>query len=169
MQPKSNKNQDLAQIFSLFHDGYIENAQVKNLDIDLKVGIQYLSMLINKKHEFLHLTLLNVELFIFDAWADEPFRITDCEKINELSPEIMDAKVNENGEILVTTLIHNTPSNTIKGGFLIIKCLDYKLSDEEKNEISIETLKELASYYWQVKIKEYPKNYPTLLNSKIGD
>ena len=66
----------------------------------------------------------------------------------------MDAKLNEKGQIRVTTLTHRNTKNTITGGFLNILCTDYELLDEQKNQITINKLKELTSYYWELKIKE---------------
>ena len=58
-----NKIQEIKDIFSMFHDGYIESIEAQEVNIELKIAIQYLAMLLHKNHEYLFLTLKDVKHF----------------------------------------------------------------------------------------------------------
>lgn len=146
-----SKIQDIEDVFSIFHDGYIEDYQIDSDTVDLKIGIQYLAELIDKRYEYLNLRLLGVESIKYDAWADEPFIVTDWNEIFDLGIEILSTEADDDGQIIVHSNCDNAPNDSFQGGKLIIKCSDYELSDEESNSLTINQLKELSSYYWNEK------------------
>lgn len=132
-----NKIQVIEDIFSIFHDGYIEDYQIDSDTVDLKIGIQYLAELIDKEHEYLNLRLLGVESIKYDAWTDELFILTDWNEIFNLGIEILSTETNNKGQLIVHSNCDNAPNDSFQGGKLIIKCSDYKLSDEENNSLTI--------------------------------
>ena len=143
-----SKIQDIEDIFSIFHDGFIEGYQIDSDTVDLKIGIQYLAELIDEKYEYLNLKLLGVESIKYDAWTDEPYVMTDWDAIFDLGIEVLSTETNNKGQLIVHSNCDNAPNDSFKGGKLIIKCSDYKLSDEANNSLTTNQLKELSSYYW---------------------
>ncbi len=146
-----NKIQEIENIFSIFHDGYIDTFKIESNRIDLKISMQYLAELINDKYEFLNLSLHGVTSLSYDAWADQPFIMTDWNKILELGIVILNAETDNSGQIIIHSNCDNAPNDSFQGGKLVVKCLDYSLTDEENNRLTIEKLKELSTYYWNEK------------------
>lgn len=146
-----NKIQDIADVFSIFHDGYIEDYQISSDAVNLKIGIQYLAELIDNNHEYLNLRLLGIDLIKYDAWTDEPFIMTDWKEIFNLGIEIISNEIDNAGQLIIQSNCDKAPNNLFQGGELIIKCTDYGLSDEEGNILTIDKLKEISSYYWNEK------------------
>jgi hypothetical protein len=141
----------MEDIFSIFHDGYIDDFKIESNRIDLKIGTQYLAELIHKQHEYINLSLLGVESINYDAWTDEPFVMTDWKEIFNLGIGILSTETDNEGKLIVHSDCDDAPNDSFQGGKLIIKCSDYKLSDEEGSNLTIEKLKELSSYYWNEK------------------
>lgn len=146
-----SKIQDIEDIFSIFHDGFIEGYQIDSDTVDLKIGIHYLAELIDEKYEYFNLSLLGIELIKYDAWTDEPFVMTNWNGIFDLGIEILSTETDNKGQLIVHSNCDDAPNNSFQGGKLIIKCSDYKLSDEESNSFTINQLKELSTYYWNEK------------------
>ncbi|MFT5567878.1 MAG: hypothetical protein ACI81Y_002835 [Glaciecola sp.] len=146
-----NKTQDIKDIFSMFHDGYIDSFKIENNRIDLKIGIQYLAELIDERYKYLHLSLYEVESIKYDVWTDESFIMTDWSQIFELGIDILNVEMDDLEQVTIHSNCDNAPNDEFRGGKLIIKCLDYNMRDEGDNSLTIEKLKELSTYYWNVK------------------
>jgi hypothetical protein len=143
-----NTSQELEALFSVLHDGGIEEASIKGTNIRLKIGITYLAELIDPKYEFVFLELNDVESVEYHAWADETLILKDWTAIFNLGIEILSAKLNEYGQVEVYSKCDDAPDDSLEGGTLILKCKAYKLFDEGQGLISLKTMKDLASRYW---------------------
>ncbi len=146
-----SKIQDIEDIFSIFHDGFIESYQIDSDTVDLKIGIQYLAELIDEQYKYLNLRLLGVESIKYDAWTAEPFVMTDWNTVFDLGIEILSTETDNEGQLIVHSNCENAANDSFQGGKLAIKCTDYELSDEEGKSLTIDRLKELSSYYWNKK------------------
>ena len=148
---KMTKIQEIENIFSIFHDGYVDDFNIQGSQVDLKIGIQYLAELIDDKYEFLNLSLIGVQSISYDAWSDPTFLMTDWDEVLKLGVEILNTETDRFGRIIIHSYCDSAPNDSFEGGKLIIKCSDYKLFDEANNNLTFDELKELSSEYWNRK------------------
>ena len=143
-----NINQELKIIFAIFHDGGIEKYIINESDISLEIGIEYLAELIDANFDKLNLNLYGVEIFEFEPWIDNPEKITDWKSILELNLGFLSAEINTSNEITLHCTCFNAPNDKFEGGKLILKCSNYKLTDELGNKITVERLIKVSTHYW---------------------
>jgi hypothetical protein len=145
------KQQDLEDIFSILHDGSIEEWTGDKTKLTLKVSIIYLAELINPSFEFFYVELLNIKKIELEPWMNPPeieqkiFKT--LEDIFKVELEINSAKL-QGKEILITCLQHNIKFD-YSGGNLIINCEEAKIYDQSMAFLTIEELNEICNKYWE--------------------
>ncbi|MDQ3108895.1 MAG: hypothetical protein M3R17_03280 [Bacteroidota bacterium] len=70
-------SEDIADLFSMFHDGGIEEMIADENGHNLKIGLTYLAERIKPEYHFFYLRLISVEKFEFVPWTDIPLIMTD--------------------------------------------------------------------------------------------
>ncbi len=143
-------NENLQDIFSIFHDGEIVFHQIKGKHLVLKIAIQYLAQRIKKEYEYFFVTLENIEELGFTPWLDglneDEVLITEVEKIFLPELEILSAEIE--GEFIKVACNQSLLNLGYCGGFLKLKASAASVSDEGGKLYSLNDLSVLCSEYW---------------------
>ena len=143
--------EDIRDIFSILHDGVIL-AWTGNKDLlILTVECEYLTKLIDKSFDNFYVELSIIDKIELDPWPN-PFDIpaiikTELYDIFKAKLEILSAKIKDN-VVVVDCNQHNTDFDYC-GGNLTISCQSIKVSDQSKNELTIEQLDKICNEYWK--------------------
>lgn len=152
--------ENIAQVFSIFHDGTIESATVGGSGVEMKIEIQYLANRIDKSFSSFDLELNGCEGFRFAPWCDQNEQkideITNFEEILRLDLEILSAKA-AGTEVHVNCLAHSG-HKSVSGGFLVFGATELLIFDESKRPISLPTLRSVCDGYWREREEESKKN-----------
>lgn len=148
-------NQELADIFTIFHDGVIEDFQIDENNLYLTIGCVYLAELVNPSFESFILKLINIDKLELNSYSyitdhsnteDYPIIISDIETIFEVEIDIFNAK-SDNEFVKVNIWIVNDKSRFVANQ-LNIKCENYSLYNEENKPFSINRLYKISENYW---------------------
>lgn len=134
------KLEDQIKVINNFHDGSIVQFSKTSNSVTLKIEIEYLAELINKKFNFFKCDLINCDEIYFKFWEEENI-IYDLELMNEYELEILSAEDIEN-KIVVKCL-----TNVNNGGELYIKTENIKIYAQDEKEITHSTLAQLSQQY----------------------
>ncbi len=139
----------LAELFSIFHDGWIASIRVESPDLVLTVNIRYLTERAVPGSTSFVMRLCAVERFAFTPWATSgaaPERVlTVPDDIAAAELEILDG-VPTAHDVLVICL---WPGSSASGGELSVVAGGAAVFDESGREWTLEALRELARQYWQ--------------------
>ncbi|CAG7659232.1 hypothetical protein ACFQI7_37735 [Paenibacillus allorhizosphaerae] len=134
------ENQEL--LFSIFHDGGLEDIRDTVDGIECTIDIMYLAELINPRCRGIIVKLIYpAELYLEDVDTSETIR--DFKELNKLDIEILKAQVNED-KVKVFCSINGGQSF----GYLNVKASEIYIYDPERNLVSLETLKTICNHYW---------------------
>ena len=143
-----SKKEDIKDIFSILHDGCIEEISVESTRLRLKVNIQYLAELVDKSHECITLILKYVKAATFEPWSEENVIISDLDAISSLELGIISSEINQEDKIVVHSNCLGSKNTEFEGGKLIIDCQGYEILDQMGNLLSLKQVKELSTHYW---------------------
>ncbi len=142
--------QDIEDIFSILHDGIIENYSGDKCKLILKVGCLYLAELIDKDFEYFYIEINDIKKIELFAWmnpAEQEQKIyTELEDIFQAELDILSADKKDDN-IVITCNQSNTEFNFC-GGILTLNCLSIKVYDQNKSELTIEKFGEVCKQYW---------------------
>jgi len=143
--------QDIRDIFSILHDGTISGCTGDKELLTLTVDCEYLAERIDKSFDLFYVYLINVNKLELDPWtnpSDLPTIIKkDYQEIFKAGLEILSAEIKDD-DVVITCNQHDT-SFDYCGGNLIISCQAIKVSDQNKNELTIEQFGEICKNYWK--------------------
>lgn len=147
------QKQDMEDVFSIFHDGVVEEYEIERENLTLKVYCQYLAELINPSYDFFLVQLNQLKSISLMPWkkdSQEEIFWTNTELIFQKGLEILSAKITSEDKIQVfCDYGDRLDDNAIyAGGTLEFDCNSIRIFDEEKKEISLNFLKEIATKYW---------------------
>lgn len=145
---RMGKNQDIKDIFTIFHDGCIKDYECVDNDLKLTMEINFLAELMDKTYEFINLILFNVNSFYFEPWTGSITQITDKETIFGFQLCVVSTEFDENNNVVVHCNCLENDHVDFEGGKLIIECDDFSLTDQVGNPLTLNQLKELSSHYW---------------------
>jgi hypothetical protein len=141
---------DIADIFSIFHDGRIVAFEENAEGLQLTIECQYLAERINPKHEWFYVELLGVEKLEFEIWPNPitlPIQIfTRSKEIFQAELEILSAEIIGN-DVRITCNQHNTNYDYC-GGNVFLNCNTIKIYDQDKNELPIDFMDKICNEYW---------------------
>lgn len=144
-------SENMAQAFSIFHDGAITSAAVCGSGIEISIEIRYLASRIDKCFSSFDLVLERCGGVRFAPWPDENEQereeITNLEEILELDLEILNAE-STGTAVLVDCLTHSG-HKPISGGKLVFEASRLLIFDESKRSISLPTLRGICDGYWK--------------------
>ena len=140
-------NDQIADVFSILHDGIISTKQIKQEQSKWKINCQYLAAIINPSFDHFFIEFKGLEEFSFTPWwNDETRESYNSIKDIECSLEILDAKV-ESG-IIVITFNHSSTEPNFAGGLYNFKVDSIQIFDQENKTLEYEDLDNLAMKYW---------------------
>ncbi len=150
-----NALQDIADVFSIFHDGEIAAWKGNEQLLTLTMDYPYLAEMINPDFEIFYIELYDIEKLDLLTWSnpsDSPQLILkDYKKVFQLPLEIGYADI-ENDSITVSCYQRDSKYDYY-GGNLHLACKQIKIYDHEKNELTVDELNEFCKKYW-AKVKE---------------
>lgn len=142
---------EIETIFSIFHDGVMTSWKGDKRILTIEIGCQYLAERIDESFVFFFVELSEIDRFELDPWwksdSEDLGMITDFETILNAELDILSTEIN-NDSLFIHCSQHN-PDCDFCGGKLILRCKSIKVYDQEKNEISIEDLKNISHEYWR--------------------
>ncbi|AHM59127.1 hypothetical protein D770_08910 [Flammeovirgaceae bacterium 311] len=142
---------DIAEVFSLFHDGSIVGWTGDNDILTLKIDCLYLAERLNADYEYFNLILYKIYRLEFDPWTDpsennKHFK-NSLGEIFEAELEILYADVKDSS--VEISFNQADPKYNYCGGNLYLACEAIKIFDQEMNEIKIDELKSICNNYWE--------------------
>ncbi|MCL3782753.1 hypothetical protein EMN47_20400 [Prolixibacteraceae bacterium JC049] len=149
----STVQNNIRDIFSIFHDGGIVDCKGDFHKLTLTIQCNYLAELIKPDFENFYLDLIEINKLDFDPWMNP----IDLEKIDfdsyedylKVDLEILSAEI-EDDLVVVTCNQHDTDLDFC-GGYLMISANEIKLFDHNKTEMTIDQLDSVCRLYWDEK------------------
>jgi hypothetical protein len=140
----------VADVFSILHDGVIEQARSERSDLVLSVAIEYLARRVDPKMRTFTVRLRAVEALDFTTWptdaAGVPVVIEDVASIFSPELDILSGEVAD-GRIHVACN-QAEPGHGYCGGDLRFRAAAADVVDERGVGYSLERLAEIARGYW---------------------
>ncbi|MFD2909672.1 hypothetical protein ACFSX9_13120 [Flavobacterium ardleyense] len=149
-----NQLKKIQKIFSVFHDGTIQNWKGNLEKLHIEVSCQYLAEIIDTSFDCFYIELQKIdklELFTvidnkIDNEINEPKIIQNIKAIFNNEIDIFHAKIVEN-YVEINCWQINEQENYVANN-LLLSCNNIKVFNQNKIEISIEKLFEISDYYW---------------------
>ena len=149
MQIKGSEN--IATIFSIFHDAGINSYAINNSNLEIQIGIQYLAERIDPSFRIFKVTLCNAKKLILETWPDDhdakPDLITGLNSIFQGDLEILGGE--NKGESIQINLNQSKPGIGYCGGVLKLQASSAIVSDQAGKNYPLRELGTLANEYWQ--------------------
>ncbi|OJJ11611.1 hypothetical protein BKI51_07710 [Alphaproteobacteria bacterium AO1-B] len=141
---------DIADIFSVFHDGWVEDIYYSDRNLKLKIGIPYLAKAIAQGASGFEVSLESIKDFRFCSLTNEaertPVIIENTKDILNLQLEILRGDVVD-GSVRVLCQTH-VSERLSTGGHLFIEAKSATVEAENGAQVSIEELRDTSSAYW---------------------
>lgn len=141
----------IANLFSIFHDGYICQANIVNSNLVLEIEITYLARRINPSFKKFVLRLFNVRDLRFTTWPSnsemQPSEIFDTPLIFRPKLEILDGGT-IGGSIQVICSV-STQGCDYCGGELYFQADFAQVTDDAGHLYSFSELCSLSRDYWE--------------------
>ncbi|MDV6169021.1 hypothetical protein R1T16_11330 [Flavobacterium sp. DG1-102-2] len=144
--------EELASLFTIFHDGCIENYKKEGVKLILIISCKYLAELIDPEFEYFYLELTEITLIELETFKNipnsekTPIILTEPTEIFREEIDIYRAAIN-NGNIEVNCWQVNEGLNYI-ANCLRLNCKTYTICDHNTNVIDLELLENLSAKYW---------------------
>ncbi|MDF2571041.1 MAG: hypothetical protein K0R55_2645 [Sporomusa sp.] len=134
--------EDQELLFSLFHDGTIEEITTTQNGLKFSVDIMYLAEKIKPGFKNIVIELINLEDFYFEV-SDSNDIMIDYQELNRLDLEILKTdKFHDRINIFCSA----NQGNVL--GYLNIKTSHIEIYDPEGNSIELNNLERLCREYW---------------------
>jgi hypothetical protein len=142
--------QNVADVFSILHDGTIVGWNGDEENLTLAIECQYLAVKINPSFDRFYVELININNLSLSPWMN-PFDLkqeyfVELKKIFQAELEILSAEIEDN-IVKVSCNQHNLDFNFC-GGILYLNCFDIRVYDQDRRELSIEELNAICKSYW---------------------
>jgi hypothetical protein len=136
--------ENIHNIFSIFHDGYIEKASGNMQELTLQVSCLYLAERIDFAFEYFYIELCDISTLSLHVFSNEtPKILTDIKAIFETEWDIVDTKIEHNNVVIFLEQYNkNSPA------ILTLNCADIKVFDHKKNAITLDNLIHICKVYW---------------------
>jgi hypothetical protein len=141
---------DIADLFSVFHDGEIVQHAAHGDDLQLRIRVTYLAMRIQPTFTFFDVDVVGVQNVEFTTWPDqEAEALRRMHSLDEIFTPRLQVLSGELEGALVR-IVCNQPVARLgySGGDLRFNARGAIVRDEAGSEWSIDQLKSLAEAYW---------------------
>lgn len=141
--------ENIAEVFSIFHDGSPEDWKYHNGNVTLKVYCTYLAERIDTSYHHFKVEIHNVHQFKYKPWGEtkEIRLMENLSYIEKYTFEISSAEV-KNNVVFITCLEDNmSPKNP--GGEFIIDGNEIEIFDEGGTQLPLEQLIKISKGYWE--------------------
>ncbi len=147
--------QEMADVFSIFHDGAIESHVGDKSCLKLKIDCTYLAELINPSYTCFYVELNNIKEIKLDTYSKEntdnnpeelPNILCDIDDIFEEEIDIYDANV-EGNYVQVNCWIYSDKAKYVANS-LKFDCDNLSIFDENNKPITFAELCQIGEKYW---------------------
>jgi hypothetical protein len=141
---------NIADLFSVFHDGEIVSHLPNGYDLRLRIDVEYLAKRIQPTFKYFDIDLLGLANVEFTTWplqeAEPPRQLHNFDEIFTPRLEVLSGEVD--GSLI--RVVCNQPSARLgySGGDLRFSAQAAIVRDEAGAECSIDQLKSIAESYW---------------------
>ena len=147
---KIEEREDIRDIFSIFHDGGIAAASVKDNALVLDVEVQYLAERVNPEYKGFKVFLYGFRDVEFSTWPSDlestPVKINDIQSIFKPELEVLEANLKGNNIEIVCN--QHSSAYDYCGGELSFNVDSAAVQDESGKLYTIEELDILCKGYW---------------------
>jgi|SRR5581483_6118355 len=143
-------NQNLSEIFSIFHDGVIVSHRINGDDLELEIDIQYLAERINPNFTKFFLKIHKANNFKFEAWwkdekADHSV-LSDLGIILGKEPDILSGEIKDG--VIEVALNQASAECDYCGGTLSFQADSASVLDQGHKEYALIELGQICKEYW---------------------
>ena len=146
----STVQNDIRDIFSIFHDGGIVDCEGDFDKLTLTIQCNYLAELINPDFENFFVDLIGINKLEFDPWTNpihlEKRDFRSHEEYLKVDLEILSAEIKDDF-VLITCNQHDTDLDFC-GGNLMISANGFKLFDHNNKQMTMDQLDSISRTYW---------------------
>ncbi len=150
MPMKIEGQENIRDIFSIFHDGGILSCRREDDSLLMEVEIEYLAERINPDFRKFMVRLDDVKNLSFSTWPSDlkspAVLISEVGKIFKAELEILEGDI-EKGKIKIVCNQHSSEFDYC-GGELYLSAASAEVTDEAGKSYSIEELDVLCKGYW---------------------
>lgn len=154
----TNNQENIGEIFSIFHDGIIACHRIDGSNLHLEIEISYLARRVSPTFTKFFVSLASYSNIRFMPWQEDPQSkpvvLTEIDAIFKPRLDILQSCV-KNGEVEVICN-HSMTTQGYCGGDLYFHAESAQVIDEAGNSYSIEDLAALCKSYWE----EWASNNP---------
>ena len=142
--------EEIAEVFSIFHDGGVDGVRPSGSDVEIEIDISYLAKRVDESFSFFLVQLHECTVLRFVPWGEEdgarPSSIVATEPVESLDLEILSATV-ESEAVHVLCLAH-AGGESIRGGVLELSVAALTVLDERRCPMTLAALGEVSDGYW---------------------
>jgi len=142
---------EISDVFSIFHDGIIEECVPAGDDIRMRIEIRYLAMWIRSDYTHFILNLSNVTDVAFRTWPSdlksEPQDLYDPSVIFSPKLEILESSAND--QLVTVVCKQASPDFEYGGGELVFRASAASVADQGGDEVSLDRLDRICKEYWE--------------------
>lgn len=142
--------ENIRDIFSILHDGTISGWTGDSNLLTLTIDCQYLAERIDKSFDRFYVDLIQIDNLYLTTWPnpfDSPvLTLTDLKEIFKAELEILSAEIKEN--LVVVSCNQHDTGFSYCGGNLTINCMAIRISDQNRNELTIDEFENICNGYW---------------------
>jgi hypothetical protein len=144
-----DKIEDMARIFSIFHDGLVESWSLDGNDLKLAIDILYLAERIDPGYRTFYVTIFDVSHLEFKRWMNNQSpapRLYDIHEIIQAQLEILEARIV--GQGIEVNCNQSAPEFDYCGGSLFFRARGVKIFDQKMTAVLLEELDHVQETYW---------------------
>lgn len=142
---------DIADVFSVFHDGGIVNACHEQGSVSMEIEIPYLAEMISSIYTKFKVRLNDFSNAEFLLWLNEAGAVSEkmhgTGSIFDADVEIL--KASAVGKRVALTFNQYDPTLNYSGGELYFSASSIDIQDESGRLCSVKELRELSAAYWK--------------------
>ena len=145
------KQEDIKNIFNIFHDGDIVKYTLSDQTLRLDVEIPYLAERINKRHKSFRVTLYGCQNIHFQTWPNQEGVkgdiISDLKTI--FKPKLWILSASAKHQEIEVNCSQTNPNFNYCGGNLSFKVNSVLIEDENGQQYTVKELYRISEEYWE--------------------
>ena len=143
----TNTAEQIADVFSILHDGYISTEGITQETTKWKIQCQYLASIINPSFDHFFIEFNGLEELSFTPWWNDETK-ESFGSLSELSCSLEILSAKSESDVIEITFNHSKNDPNFAGGVYNFKAESIQILDQENNPLDHEALDNLAMKYW---------------------
>ncbi len=144
-----DKIEEMARIFSIFHDGLVESWSLDGNDLKLAIDILYLAERIDPGYRTFYVTIFDITHLEFERWMNDQSpapRLYDIHEIFRAQLEILEGRVVGQGIEVICN--QSAPEFDYCGGSLFFSARGIQIFDQGMTAVALADLDRIQQTYW---------------------